>query len=154
MYFPSGKMLSCPQCVLLSACPLVCCGRIFLRYKIRPWSSHSAAILSLMSHSYARWALLLLISSTTFVQTLAIEIPYNDPRVTYTPKFDDGTWCVVNQFFLYLRKSHRDSRTTTSGTSNTTEPCPGAWSTFAGDGKHTISLNFRGYVFDFFFVKF
>ena len=61
-----------------------------------------SGILSLMSHSYARWALLLL-SSTTFVQTLAIEIPYNDPRVIYTPK--EG-WCVNNFVISESKKSH------------------------------------------------
>jgi hypothetical protein len=47
-----------------------------------------AAFFPLMSPSYARWALvaLLLLSSTTFAQNATIEIPYNDPRVTYTQK--------------------------------------------------------------------
>jgi len=99
-----------------------------------------SGILSLMLHSYPRWALLLL-SSTIFVQTLAVEILYSDIRVKYSPS--DTSWCVNNSCDVRKQEISSDPRETRTYT--TKDPCPGIYTSLADGGKHTISLNFTGY---------
>jgi len=52
----------------------------------------------------------------------------------------------VLSIFCDFRKQEISSDPRRTWTYSTTEPCPGMWTSLATDGKHTISLNFTGYL--------
>ena len=63
----------------------------------------TSRILSLMSHSYGILVVLLLLISTTLVQTKIVDIPYTDERVILTPKTG---WYANNSCKLERMKFH------------------------------------------------
>jgi len=81
---------------------------------------------------------LLLLISTTFVQTKIVDIPYTDERVILTPK---TAWYVNNSCKLEGTDFSSDPRGywTYRGTAD----CPGIWTSLPNE-KRTISLNFTG----------
>ena len=62
-------------------------------------------------------------------------------ELSMTPMMAAG---VFNNSFDF-RKQKVSSNSRSPWAYTTTHPCPGIWSSFAADRKHTISLNFTGY---------